>query len=213
MVPPLRRKSACSPHPGRASGGDPRPDRRADCDAHIPHTAAADGASGARAPPHSRLAPRPDAPARCPPRRGPAAIHCDQARRPPPTSFDLSVESVVGGDVSLSVVARLSPVDGTGKGDRFVTSSSPRPRRGPVTRQGRSELASGAGRGAALTGNVAVGGSQSTKRFPVSCRFGRDAPGSARGRPNRTQIEIMPDPRLRHKRQRWPTRPSSTSIC
>jgi hypothetical protein len=34
--------------------------------------------------------------------------------------------------------------------------------------QGRSELASGAGRGAALTGNGAVGGCQSGKRPPVT---------------------------------------------
>ena len=53
----------------------------------------------------------------------------------------------------------------------FVTSSSPQPRRGPVTRQGRSELASGAGGAAALTGNVAVGGSQTPKRSPVSLPF------------------------------------------
>src|SRR5262245_30152569 len=54
------------------------------------------------------------------------------------------------------------------KGDRFVPSSSPRLRRGPVTRRGGASSASGAGRSAALTGNVAVGGSQAGKRPPVT---------------------------------------------
>src|SRR5437868_4658838 len=61
------------------------------------------------------------------------------------------------------------------------------------------EPASGAGRAAALTGNVAVGASQATKRSPVSLPFCCDSPGSARGPPSRTQIEISSDPRLRHK--------------
>ncbi len=40
--------------------------------------------------------------------------------------------------------------------------------KGPRHPQGRSELASGAGRAAALTGNGAVGGCQAGKRPPVS---------------------------------------------
>jgi len=72
--------------------------------------------------------------------------------------------------------------------------------KGPRHPQGRSELASGAGRAAALTGNEGVAGSQTTKRSPVSLPFCGDSPGSASGRPSRTQIEIRPDPRLRHKR-------------
>jgi hypothetical protein len=39
--------------------------------------------------------------------------------------------------------------------------------KGPRHPQGRSELVSGAGRAAALTGNEAVGGSQTEERSPV----------------------------------------------
>src|SRR5207245_4475951 len=51
----------------------------------------------------------------------------------------------------------------------------------PVTRQGRSELASGAGRAAALTGNEGVGGAQTPKRFPSACQWLLDPPSSDSG--------------------------------
>src|SRR6266568_2435913 len=88
----------------------------------------------------------------------------------PSYEFRLSIEIVVGGGVpSLALLV----VGGPGqRGDRFVISARPHGHEGdPVTRQGRSEPASGAGRVAALTGNEAVGGSQPTKRSPVSLPF------------------------------------------
>ena len=64
---------------------------------------------------------------------------------------------------------------------RFVISSSHGHEGVPVTRQGRSELASGAGRAAALTGNEGVGGSQTPKRFLSACQWLLDPPSSDSG--------------------------------
>src|SRR5207245_3270598 len=75
----------------------------------------------------------------------------------------------------------------------------------PVTRHGRSELASGAGRAAALTGNEGVGGSQTPKRFLSACQWLLDPPSSDSGI---VALKVKSRSRRTHG---YATRPQKTS--
>src|SRR6478735_1564034 len=118
--------------------------------------------------------------------------------------FRLSVEIVVGVAACLSFPCALwcrgwPLAHRDTRRDRFAYRFVPTATKGPRHPQGRSELASGAGCVAALTGNAAVGASQTPKRSRPLSGIAASLPVSTPNRPKRTQIEINVDPRLRHK--------------